>query len=844
MDSITDANFQRSTLFISHSPNTFDLHLIHVIVFLLQPVESHKTSRQQEDSLRSHQHTADVKLRECREEDEVLADDELDFASKSNESEHTIYDGSYDGLSKADFSVVESVVTRMGQSKSIATEDALYDDTSSESEINAAIDDSQLERYLNSTPIDIDDDDDLTRVDSMIAASEAPGLVDCDESDDGTIFDHFSRGDTLMASSVAPNPLQPDDTDGENIGNSIRDEDRTLENSISQSLRTTSKKVSARKLEASKWPAEANEATSLATSRIKSPQRLDLSKWEKQVVSATIRSTVIQQPSQQKHPSKSPSSSERAKLKSDIDRLREQIRELEQQKNVSGTKGRGYMKPHELVVSNNSDNVEEPIAAETQIHSDASEAKAMCNETNELADANYGRSAAGLENIVDVRISMEDSEDNSTRWPPTSNHSHHESFVVDKESHSANTSSSDHATCCITLAEGQLGNESQENDAGFEDPVNIVAINDVDSVIGDEKRGDRAEEKDSDINAPIELSYFNGHSDHGCNRSNGRVPIEPNEIVPSCDRRESLDSAFMQYSVSTNGRDSNFDQSCDDASTQLCGTSDDNSKINVPLDDEIQLDMTKASSTSEDHTERKMSDSTKGTIPSKAHEKSNIENESELLQPFSNRELHSDLQSLHYNDKTVKIVNKEVNNSIAPGLDTIANSGDELLSHKSDQIVATKPSMNKQPNHETPAQDSRFEKERFEASKKSIDVTDFVNLLNLDPWNRESKLDEQQIFDMLEQQPSLCCQKYNFEGFHGYIYPLSALCALRASIAMIKRCYLAFPQAITKADACVGTSLHYACSYHASLSIVEFLSKKHPLALKAVNQFNRLPLHM
>lgn len=129
-------------------------------------------------------------------------------------------------------------------------------------------------------------------------------------------------------------------------------------------------------------------------------------------------------------------------------------------------------------------------------------------------------------------------------------------------------------------------------------------------------------------------------------------------------------------------------------------------------------------------------------------------------------------------------------------------------------------------------------------STRAEEKSEFFCLINQDPWNKESSVDDDRLGQIVDHHPQYCRKKYKFEGFNGSIYPLSALCALGASVTTIKKCYNAYADAITEADAWVGTSLHYACSYQAPLEVVEYLAKKNPFALKAVNQFKRLPLHM
>ena len=121
---------------------------------------------------------------------------------------------------------------------------------------------------------------------------------------------------------------------------------------------------------------------------------------------------------------------------------------------------------------------------------------------------------------------------------------------------------------------------------------------------------------------------------------------------------------------------------------------------------------------------------------------------------------------------------------------------------------------------------------------------EFFDLLNLDPWSEDLQLNEEKIVDIIKEQPENCCQKYNLEAFQGRIFPLSALCALGASSSTIKSCYEAHKDAILETDAWVGTALHYACAYKSRVEIVEFLVEKESSALREVNQFKRMPLHM
>ena len=285
--------------------------------------------------------------------------------------------------------------------------------------------------------------------------------------------------------------------------------------------------------------------------------------------------------------------------------------------------------------------------------------------------------------------------------------------------------------------------------------------------------------------------------------SSDEMMNDQRESLQICGRRVSFDSTDMQYSVSTSGISPDNDLNCDDEYSQLIGAFIEKPQLSEDIDDNKENVVT-------------------ALLPSTT--------DRELFQPILKQmeddvaqTLSLDHDSTEKSDGGLTLKSNELDR-------TPTTDGNVSIKLIAAATGATQGSV----KHSNPV----------DGYEGNIDTADFVNQLNLDPWNRESQLNEQQITYMIEQNPSICSQKYIFEGFHGCIYPLSALCALGASVKLVKVCYLAFPQAITKADAWVGTSLHYACSYHAPLPIVEFLSKKHPLALKAVNQFNRLPLHM
>jgi len=86
--------------------------------------------------------------------------------------------------------------------------------------------------------------------------------------------------------------------------------------------------------------------------------------------------------------------------------------------------------------------------------------------------------------------------------------------------------------------------------------------------------------------------------------------------------------------------------------------------------------------------------------------------------------------------------------------------------------------------------------------------------------------------------------KVQSRGFPGKNLSSLSLCALGASSSTIEKCYEAHKDAILERDAWIGTALHYACAYKSTVKIVEFLVGKESSALREVNQFKRMPLHM
>ena len=782
-----------------------------------------------------------------------------------------MYDGSYDGYSK-DFSGVGTV-------------DAHYDDTSSESENNTTLYKSQLERHLKRGPIDTDDEDltlldsmivpseapgpvhcdesdngsifgqsscrnaviaptvapygsqlerylkhgpidtddeDLTLVDSTIVPSEAPGPVHCDESENGSIFGQSSSGETLIASSVAPDPLHSDDEirhheDQSSLSDILLEIPQRTSFSPQEHTKT---QRSTRRLDISKWEAGANVKTTTSTSAAANcPKRLDTSKWETRgnpgIATVDRLNTITQQSSQQKLQTKlSPSSAAKIKLKDDIDRLREQIRQLASQKATGPTSPRRYryVKPNDLVFSDHNPTVAQAIGTENEIHTDlcSMNAVCVCDETDESTYVENERVTTTYveHHIRDISSAMESKEQ----------HDHLENVGRIKEEQWMTKHVYEADAICCTRNEELLAYRRNENDEDLRDHVTPFTNSEIDHSLID---NERLEDQNIEVGAGIEKHMIISGNDvmhqssivnecHPGENAHSRPSTSSDEMMNDqreslqiCDRRVSFDSTDMQYSVSTSGISPDNDLNCDDEYSQLIGAFIEKPQLSEDIDDNKE-------------------NVVMALLPSTT--------DRELFQPILKqmeddvaKTLSLDHDSTEKSDGGLTLKSNELDR-------TPTTDGNVSIKLIAAATGATQGSV----KHSNPV----------DGYEGNIDTADFVNQLNLDPWNRESQLNEQQITYMIEQNPSICSQKYIFEGFHGCIYPLSALCALGASVKLVKVCYLAFPQAITKADAWVGTSLHYACSYHAPLPIVEFLSKKHPLALKAVNQFNRLPLHM
>jgi hypothetical protein len=140
-------------------------------------------------------------------------------------------------------------------------------------------------------------------------------------------------------------------------------------------------------------------------------------------------------------------------------------------------------------------------------------------------------------------------------------------------------------------------------------------------------------------------------------------------------------------------------------------------------------------------------------------------------------------------------------------------------------------------------------KQIIEESSKSGAISDegtykeMSELINLDPWEDDVEFDEDGFMELITKNPNCCQEKYTLEAFDAQMYPLSAICALGASLETVKKCYKAAPKVLEENHEFLGTPLHYACSFDASYDVVKFLVKKNPSALNETDEFKRTPLH-
>lgn len=640
-----------------------------------------------------------------------------------------MYDGSVDGCSKADYSINESVATRLDISKSVATDEALYEDTSSESNGDVRNDDTPDEVALY--PISVDGDEDLSKGDSLIASSMAPDpILNEESSSDGIRGMSLANTGTVPANhgDICFTPRSPEvkaivakRTISEMKGGNLQSffPEPTSER--------TNTKPDDKSRSAMKTPPL--ETTCSRSRKPDKPKRRNQTGAPSHVASQFISGHVARA---------APQSLEKSKLREEIDRLRQQIQKLESKASSASTSN-AFCPPSELVVSIDDKKFENSF---------------IQNEPAN-ADSTKQSSCMPLENfqqqILPECKSVQETTRESTGAAP-------EYERIDP--------------CCMSLQPSQ------------ESALNIEV---------NENPGDLShDEKDAKV-----LLTPATHD-----KSSIKTPQME-------DTRVCLGSVRVQYSASTTKEEVLLAISLNES--QLVSA-----PVGAPNVDCHDITANQSVAL----TQLTATESFESAVKKLKIQQVTIQNMDESKQEIENvpREEYQ-----NYTDDRAHQLQTEPVGSFSE------KQCSESTAKNSDMLQ--KP-------------DAQETEELTVSEEEWDDEAAFVSLLNADPWDENLKLDESTILHLIHCHPHYCSVKQSFEGFHGNIYPLYAICALGASLATVKKCYHAFPDAITKADSWVGTCLHYACSYRAAFPVVEYLAKKNPLALKAVNQFSRLPLHM
>jgi ankyrin repeat protein len=126
-------------------------------------------------------------------------------------------------------------------------------------------------------------------------------------------------------------------------------------------------------------------------------------------------------------------------------------------------------------------------------------------------------------------------------------------------------------------------------------------------------------------------------------------------------------------------------------------------------------------------------------------------------------------------------------------------------------------------------------------------VVIFYNLLNRSPKKKKSdKLDETSVLQFTRDYPDFCSDLFRFEAFYkDLIHPLHMLCALGASLALLKSCLSCCEAALFHDESALGAPVHYALHCRAPLEVVRWLVKKDIDALQIQSDLNgQLPLHV
>ena len=106
-----------------------------------------------------------------------------------------------------------------------------------------------------------------------------------------------------------------------------------------------------------------------------------------------------------------------------------------------------------------------------------------------------------------------------------------------------------------------------------------------------------------------------------------------------------------------------------------------------------------------------------------------------------------------------------------------------------------------------------------------------------------------ELVHLLEEFPGICHVQYPFDldvGESRQLYPLAILSCLDPSVQLVTLTYKAFPKALYHAESVKGSRpLHYACSFQASLEVIQFLLSHDPSSISCPRTSDgMLPLHL
>ena len=118
----------------------------------------------------------------------------------------------------------------------------------------------------------------------------------------------------------------------------------------------------------------------------------------------------------------------------------------------------------------------------------------------------------------------------------------------------------------------------------------------------------------------------------------------------------------------------------------------------------------------------------------------------------------------------------------------------------------------------------------------------------LDQFHCSEKIDFSTVRRIISDYPNTCHRTYDFAWYENQtrqLSPLAVLCCLKAPADLIRLVFELNPQAITLPEPSTkAIPLDYACSYGASLAVVEFLFEKCPQAAQSARHEDLLPLHL